>query len=35
MLQKAPIYAYIPAKDVARARQFYEGKVGLRPKQEP
>ena len=34
MLQSAPIYAYIPAKDVARARKFYEGKVGLKPKQE-
>lgn len=34
MLQKSPMYAYIPAKDVARARKFYEEKVGLRPKQE-
>jgi len=34
MLQRFPFYAYIPAKDVARARQFYEGKLGLRPKQE-
>jgi len=34
MLQSAPIYAYIPAKDVARARRFYEDKVGLKPKQE-
>jgi len=34
MLQKAPMYAYIPVKDLARARQFYEGKVGLRPKEE-
>src|SRR5437867_42665 len=34
MLQRFPLYAYIPAKDVARARQFYEGKLGLRPKQE-
>ena len=34
MLQKFPMYAYIPAKDVARARRFYEGKVGLKPKQE-
>jgi GGDEF domain-containing protein len=23
MLQSAPIYAYIPARDVARARRFY------------
>jgi predicted enzyme related to lactoylglutathione lyase len=34
MLQDAPMYAYIPAKDLARARQFYEGKLGLKPKQE-
>jgi catechol 2,3-dioxygenase-like lactoylglutathione lyase family enzyme len=34
MLQDFPFYAYIPAKDVARARGFYEGKLGLRPKQE-
>jgi len=34
MLQEFPMYAYIPAKDVARARRFYEDKVGLRPKQE-
>ena len=34
MLQKSPMYSYIPAKDVARARQFYEQKVGLKPKQE-
>ena len=31
MLQKSPIYAYIPAKDVARARKFYEGKLGFVP----
>ena len=34
MLQNSPKYAYIPAKDVARARRFYEQKVGLKPKQE-
>jgi predicted enzyme related to lactoylglutathione lyase len=34
MLSNAPIRAYIPATDIARARQFYEGKIGLRPKQE-
>jgi len=28
------MYSYIPVKDVARARQFYEGKVGLRVKEE-
>ena len=27
MLQKSPMYAYIPVRDVARARQFYEQKV--------
>jgi predicted enzyme related to lactoylglutathione lyase len=34
MLQEAPMYAYIPVKDLARARRFYEEKVGLRPKEE-
>ena len=34
MLQDFPMYAYIPARDLARARQFYETKVGLRPKEE-
>jgi predicted enzyme related to lactoylglutathione lyase len=34
MLQDFPMYAYIPAADVARARRFYEEKIGLRPKQE-
>ena len=34
MLQNYPMYAYIPAKDVARARKFYEGKVGLKPEHE-
>ena len=34
MLQSSPMYAYIPVKDVARARRFYEQKVGLQPKQE-
>jgi catechol 2,3-dioxygenase-like lactoylglutathione lyase family enzyme len=34
MLQNAPMYSYIPAKDVARARRFYEEKLGFRPKQE-
>jgi extradiol dioxygenase family protein len=28
------MYAYIPVKDLARARQFYEKKVGLKPKRE-
>ena len=34
MLQKAPMYSYIPATDVARARKFYEVKLGFRPKRE-
>ena len=34
MLQKSPMYAYIPATDVARARQFYEQKLGFKPTQE-
>jgi predicted enzyme related to lactoylglutathione lyase len=28
------MYAYIPARDVARARKFYEEKLGLKPQQE-
>ena len=31
MLTMAPIRAYIPATDVARARKFYEQIVGLTP----
>lgn len=34
MLQDAPIYAYIPATDVVRARKFYEQTLGFKPKQE-
>jgi len=34
MLQESPMYAYIPARDMARARKFYEEKVGLKPKSE-
>ena len=34
MLQKSPMYSYIPAKDVNRARKFYEEKLGLEPKEE-
>jgi predicted enzyme related to lactoylglutathione lyase len=34
MLQKSPIYAYLPAKDVSRARNFYEQKLGFKPKRE-
>ena len=34
MLRNAPIVPYIPVADVYRARKFYEGKVGLKPKEE-
>jgi predicted enzyme related to lactoylglutathione lyase len=34
MLQGAPLYAYIPAQDVGRARKFYEQKLGFRPQRE-
>ena len=34
MLQRFPMYAYIPVKDVARARKFYQQKLGFRPKDE-
>ena len=34
MLQNSPLYAYIPAQDVARARRFYEDKLGFRPREE-
>ena len=34
MLQKSPMYAYIPARDVVRARQFYEKTLGLKAKEE-
>jgi catechol 2,3-dioxygenase-like lactoylglutathione lyase family enzyme len=34
MLQKYPLYAYLPASDVARARAFYETKLGLTPGEE-
>jgi len=34
MLQKSPMYAYLPAQDVGRARGFYEEKLGFRPKRE-
>ena len=34
MLQQSPIYVYFPARDMARARQFYEGKLGFTPQQE-
>ena len=34
MLQNAPMYSYIPAKDVPRARKFYEEKLGFTPREE-
>jgi catechol 2,3-dioxygenase-like lactoylglutathione lyase family enzyme len=34
MLKKSPMYAYLPAKDVARARRFYEEKLGFEPKRQ-
>ena len=34
MLQDCPIYAYLPAGDVARARRFYEDQLGLKPHEE-
>ena len=34
MLQQFPMYAYLPAQDVPRARRFYEGQLGLKPKLE-
>ncbi len=34
MLQKFPMIAYIPAKDLARARRFYEETLGFTPKEE-
>ena len=34
MLQKSPMYAYIPVADLARARKFYEQTLGFKPKQE-
>ena len=34
MLQKHPMYAYLPASDMARARKFYEGKLGFTPGEE-
>src|SRR3977135_1981089 len=33
MLTTAPIVPYIPVADIARARKFYEEKVGLKPKE--
>jgi catechol 2,3-dioxygenase-like lactoylglutathione lyase family enzyme len=34
MLQKSPMYAYLPVSDVARARRFYEETLGFTPGRE-
>lgn len=34
MLQQSPMYAYLPAKNVARARRFYEQQLGFKPQRE-
>jgi predicted enzyme related to lactoylglutathione lyase len=34
MLKDAPIHAYIPASNIARARKFYEEVIGLAPQSE-
>jgi catechol 2,3-dioxygenase-like lactoylglutathione lyase family enzyme len=34
MLQESPMYAYLPAINVARARAFYEQTLGFRPAEE-
>jgi catechol 2,3-dioxygenase-like lactoylglutathione lyase family enzyme len=34
MLKNARIVPYIPVADVARARKFYEDKIGLTPKEQ-
>ncbi len=34
MLKNAPVVPYIPATDIARARTFYEEKVGLVAREE-
>lgn len=31
MLKTAPLYAYVPVADLARAKEFYESTVGLGP----
>jgi predicted enzyme related to lactoylglutathione lyase len=33
-LQRFPVFAYIPARDLARARRFYEQQVGLAAQEE-
>ena len=34
MLQNSPLYSYIPARDVRRARTFYERTLGFKSKIE-
>jgi predicted enzyme related to lactoylglutathione lyase len=34
MLQQSPIYVYLPASDVKRARVFYEKTLGFEPSEE-
>jgi catechol 2,3-dioxygenase-like lactoylglutathione lyase family enzyme len=34
MLQKSSLYAYIPVANLARARHFYEEKLGFKPTRE-
>jgi hypothetical protein len=34
MLKRARIVPHIPVTNVARVREFYEEKLGLKPKQE-
>jgi len=34
MLQKSPMYSYIPVKNLQRAREFYEQKLGFTPGRE-
>ncbi|KAF1723046.1 VOC family protein [Pseudoxanthomonas wuyuanensis] len=34
MLQDHPLYAYLPANDVTRAREFYETRLGFTPEEE-
>ena len=34
MLKNSPIYAFIPVRDMSRARKFYEETLGFRPSQE-
>lgn len=34
MLQNTPMYSYIPARDMGRARAFYEQRLGFKPSRE-